>query len=189
MKRSASVFNVLVSLSLAAAAFAAEPPVTVTIYNNNLAMVQEVRTLHLARGMQQYRLSDVTGQIEPTSVRFQPVTAPDALRLHEQRFEFDLTGTERLLERYLGKPVVVTIEEGGTYRGTLLNAHAGDAILKLDDGTIQVVKARNLSTLQFPALPEGLTTKPTLVWLLECTRPGKHDAQISYLTKGVQWEA
>ena len=189
MRRTALFLIVLLSLSLASQTAAAEPPVTVTIYNNNLAMVQEVRSLHLARGIQEYRIADVAGEIDPTSVRLQSLTAPESFRLQEQRFEFDVTATDRLLERYLGQTIVVTIEEGGTYRGKLLNAHGGDAILELDDKSIQVIMGGEVSTLQFPALPEGLTTKPTLVWLLECTKPGKHQAEISYLTGGMQWQA
>ena len=185
-----SCLTVLASLALATASFAAdETPVTLTIYNDNFAMVQEVRGLRLARGTQEYRVSDVTDQIEPTSVRFLSLTEPDTVTLHEQRFEFDLAGTDRLLERYLGRPVVVTIEEGGTFSGTLLNAHSGDAILQLEDGSVQVIKGQTITTLQFPALPEGLITKPTLVWLLESTKSMKHNVQISYLTKGIQWQA
>ena len=189
MRKAAAFFIVFLSVAPAVAPAAAQPGVSVTIYSTDLAMVQDVRSLELARGVQEYRISEVAGLIDPTSVRFKSRTGPDVLRLREQRFEFDLTGTARLLERHMGRPVVVTIEEGATYRGTLLNADAGDAILELEGGSIQVIKARTLATLQFPALPEGLTTKPTLVWLLECSKPGRHEAQISYLTRGIQWNA
>ncbi len=191
MKTAITCLTALLFLSPASGSFATEkpPPVTVTVYNDNFAMVQEVRTLRLVRGMQEYRVADVPGRIEPTSVRFRFLTAPETVTLREQRFEFDLADTDRLLERYLGLPVVVTIEEGGTYRGTLLNARAGDAILELEDGSVQVIKAGTIATLQFPALPEGLTTQPTLVWLLESTRSGKQKAALSYLTQGIQWKA
>jgi len=182
---------VLVCLVPATASLAANqaPPLTLTIYSDNFAMVQEVRGLRLARGTQEYRVSDVTGQIEPTSVRIQSLTAPDTVTLHEQRFEFDLAGTDRLLDRYLGRPVVVTIEGGTAYQGTLLNAHARDAVLQLEDGSVQVIKEDQITTLQFPALPEGLITKPTLVWLFESTKSMKHNLEISYITKGIQWQA
>ncbi len=80
MKIAVSCLTVLASLALAIASFAAdEPPVTLTIYNDNFAMVQEVRGLRLARGTQEYRVSDVTDQIEPTSVRFLSLTDPDTV--------------------------------------------------------------------------------------------------------------
>ncbi len=179
----------LVFATLPAAASGAEPPLTVTIYNDNLGMIREVRALQLVRGTQAYRITDVAAEIEPGSVRLRSLTAPESFRLQEQRFEFDLTGTDRLLERWLGEPIVVTIEEGGTYRGKLLDARGGDAILELDDKSIQVIKAQAVTTLQFPGLPEGLTTKPTLVWLLESTKSGKHEAEITYLTRGLSWQA
>jgi len=190
MRTAKLCFILLFALVPSTASFAADGlPVNLTIYNDNFAMVQEVRVLRLARGAQEYRVTDVTGQIEPTSVRFLSLTEPGTITLHEQRFEFDLADTDRLLERYLGQPVVVTIEEGGTFNGTLLNAHSGDAILQREDGSVQVIKRDGITTLQFPALPEGLITKPTLVWLLESTKSMKHDVQICYLTKGLQWQA
>ena len=190
MKTAVTCLTALLFLVPVSGSFAADKnPVTLTVYNDDFALVQEVRTLRLARGMQEYRIADVPGRIEPTSVRFRFLTTPETVTLHEQRFEFDLAGTDRLMERYLGRPVVVTIEEGGTYQGTLLNARAGDAILELEDGSVQVIKAATITTLQFPALPEGLTTKPTLVWLLESTRAGKQEAALSYLTQGIQWKA
>jgi hypothetical protein len=179
----------LLFVTLPAAASGAEPPVTVTIYNDNLGMIREVRALQLVRGTQEYRITDVAAEIDPGSVRLRSLTTPESFRLQEQRFEFDLTGTDRLLERWLGQPIVVTIEEGGTYRGKLLSAPGGDAILELEDKSIQVIKAQAVTTLQFPGLPEGLTTKPTLVWLLESTKSGKHEAEITYLTRGLSWQA
>ena len=165
------------------------PPVTLTIYNDNFAMIQEVRGLRLARGTQEYRVSDVPAHIEPTSVRIRSLSSPESITLHEQRFEFDLAGTDRLLDRYLGQSVVVTLEGGSTFSGTLLNAHAGNAILQLEDSSVQVIKADKIATLQFPALPEGLITRPTLVWLFESTKSMKHNLEISYLTKGIRWQA
>jgi hypothetical protein len=182
---------VLLTLIPSTQTFAADdvPPLTLTIYNDDFAMIQEVRGLRLARGTQEYRVSDVPGQIEPTSVRFRSLSSPESITLHEQRFEFDLVGTHRLLERYLGQLVIITIEEGGTFSGTLLNAHGDDVILQLEDGSVLAIDRGEIATLRFPSLPEGLITKPTLVWLIASTKSMKHDLAISYLTKGIRWQA
>ena len=75
MRTAKLCFILLFTLVPATTSFAAgEPPVTLTIYNDNFAMIQEVRGLRLARGTQEYRVSDVTDQIEPTSVR---IPVPD----------------------------------------------------------------------------------------------------------------
>lgn len=168
---------------------AATPGATVTVYNDNLALIVENRTLQLARGTGEYTYEGVTAQIEPTSVQLRSLTDPEGVRLLEQRFSFDLAGTERLLRKYLDQPIVVTVEEGETVRGRLLSESAGDAILRLEDGSVKVIRGKAVNTYQFPSLPEGLVTRPTLVWLLDCKQPGKHDAEIRYLTHGLQWQA
>jgi hypothetical protein len=38
-------------------------------------------------------------------------------------------------------------------------------------------------------MPEGLHPKPTLNWLLQSDRAGDQDAQISYITNGIGWNA
>jgi len=38
-------------------------------------------------------------------------------------------------------------------------------------------------------LPEGLITKPTLVWDVQADRAGKQTAELSYLTSGINWHA
>ena len=46
-----------------------------------------------------------------------------------------------------------------------------------------------MKDFSFPALPEGLITRPTLVWLLEAGEPGTHDTEVTYLTEGLSWHA
>ena len=38
-------------------------------------------------------------------------------------------------------------------------------------------------------LPEGLITKPTLLWTVKATKSGKQDVEISYQTAGMNWHA
>lgn len=38
-------------------------------------------------------------------------------------------------------------------------------------------------------MPEGLISRPQLVWLADCSQPGAHDVEISYMTDGVTWTA
>jgi hypothetical protein len=41
----------------------------------------------------------------------------------------------------------------------------------------------------FPALPPNTNLKPTLDWVLEADRGGPLDAELSYVTGGMTWEA
>jgi len=167
----------------------AEPRVAVTVYNDNLALVREVRDLQFEKGVQTFDFVDVAAQIDPTSVHFKSLTDPDGLELLEQNFEYDLVGLHRLLEKYIDEKVLVSTEKGDVYNGTLLSSQNGDVILQSDGGGIRAVKSGTIQTVEFPKLPEGLMTRPTLVWLLRCSHAGTHESEISYLTHHINWHA
>ncbi|NOY57673.1 MAG: DUF4139 domain-containing protein [Calditrichaeota bacterium] len=166
-----------------------EPKVAVTIYNNNLALVREIRTIQLKKGLQEFRFVNVAAKIDPTSVRFKSLSDPADVDLLEQNFEYDLVGTERLLQKYIDQQIVASTKEGHVFKGKLLNTTSGDVILQSEDGSVVVVKAAVLENIQFPALPEGLLTRPTLVWLLNSKKGGRQESEISYLTRGIKWHA
>ncbi|MCP4164721.1 MAG: DUF4139 domain-containing protein, partial [Chloroflexi bacterium] len=39
------------------------------------------------------------------------------------------------------------------------------------------------------ALPDGLITRPTLVWMVDAGEAGVHNSEIAYLTNGLNWKA
>lgn len=168
---------------------AGDKQVALTVYNQNLALVKDVRTLELERGTSQIKFTEVAAKIEPTSVHFKSLTAPDAVTILEQNFEYDLISTDRLLQKYIDERIMVTTREGNTFAGKLLSAAGGDAVIETNEGSVKVVKAAALETVEFPKLPEGLITRPTLVWLLQSDKGGKHKSEVSYLTEGINWHA
>lgn len=186
LKLFASLIPLITVISLVVAA---EKEVALTVYNQNLALVRDVRTLDLSKGMSTIKFTDVAAKMDPTSVHFKSLTAPDAVSILEQNFEYDLVSTDRLLQKYIDQAIVVTTKEGNTFTGRLLSSTGGDAVLATNDGSVKVVKAAALETVEFPKLPEGLITRPTLVWLLQTDKGGKHKSEVSYLTEGINWHA
>jgi len=183
-------FWLLLSMALLPlAALAAEPKIAVTVYNEELALVREARTLKLVKGSQSYAYSGVAAHIDATSVHFRAVDPAAGITLLEQDYEFDLVGTERLLQKYIDEQVIATAENGAVHSGKLLSAQDGDIVLLDSGGKVQALKAAKLQSIEFPSLPEGLRTRPTLVWLLESSKAGDHEAEISYLTGGLSWHA
>jgi hypothetical protein len=159
-----------------------------TVYNQNIALVIERRSMELAEGLNEVRFTDVASQIDPTSVHFRSVTDPDETVVLEQNYEYDLVSTAKLLQKYVDQEIVIVTEDGTAYTGTLLSG-MNDVILQAPDGQVTVVKLDTIKDFSFPALPEGLITRPTLVWLLEAAEPGTHDTEVTYLTQGLNWRA
>jgi hypothetical protein len=167
---------------------AQDKAVELTVYNQDMALVRESRTIPLAAGVNEVTYSDVAAQIDPTSVSFRSLTDPLNTVVLEQNFEYDIVGSDKLLQKYIDREIVVQTEDSKVYTGTLLSG-AGDVILQAADGSLDVLKYDQIRSYSFPALPEGLRTKPSLVWLVDAQQAGDHDTETTYLTNGISWQA
>ena len=76
------------------------------------AMVRQERPVQLAAGRSQLRFTDVAALIDPTTVTFTSLTDP-ATRVLEQNFQFDLVSTDKLLLKYIDRPITVERNVGG----------------------------------------------------------------------------
>ena len=89
----------------AATPLAIREKVELTVSNQDFALVKEQRKLDLKKGQNRVSLEEVAAQIDPTSVRFKSLTAPDQVRILEQNYEFDLVNYGKLLQKYVGKEI------------------------------------------------------------------------------------
>jgi hypothetical protein len=121
-------------------------------------------------------------------VRFESLTDPEGTAVLEQDYRFDLVSQQALLERYLDREIGVWQSKGDTVelvRGKLLSA-SGGLILDTGDGLRTI---NGYTAIEYPSLPGGLLTRPTLVWDLMTGRPGAHETRLSYQTDGMTWWA
>jgi hypothetical protein len=153
------------------------------------AMIRQERPVELVRGRSSVRFTDVAALIDPTTVTFTSLTDP-AARVLEQNFQFDLVSTDKLLLKFIDRPLMVerSLTNGvtATTSGTLLSSVDG-LVLRGDDGTITAL--RDYSALRFPDLPGGLITRPTLLWDVSTERAGTHRTRVTYQTSGITWWA
>ncbi len=176
------------------AAGAATPPVPVaasdaqgrqaldvTIYNNDLALVREVRAVELPKGACALEFRDVPAQIEPRSLLVD-FGAKSPVRLLEQDYEFDLLSRDKILEKYIGQELAWIQEDGKRIKGRLLGMTAGP-VFEVDGEVLFEVPGR----IALSALPANLRARPTLVWRLDAGKGGRTEVEASYLTRGVSW--
>lgn len=163
--------------------------IAITIYNQDLALVKDTRTLDFQKGKNEIKFTDVAARIDPTSVHFKALDYPEQVMILEQNYQFDLVSSDKILEKYVDKEIQIKTKGEKLYAGELLS-YAGDNVtLKEKDGGIRIISRSEVMDLFFPSLPEGLITRPTLLWWLESGIQGKHQAQVSYLTTGINWHA
>ncbi len=198
---------VLLGSSFSLSEEAKREKVELTVYNNNLGLVKEERAVNLPKGISELRVTDVASRIDATSVHFKSLTDPDGCFVLEQNYEYDLIGRNKLLEKYIDKEIILERTEGSTekieaqvqkdlkatretspkierIRATLLSIKDG-MVVRIGDEIFLNPSGRVI----LPALPEGLITKPTLMWQISNKREGKHNIELSYLTSGINWKA
>jgi hypothetical protein len=167
--------------------------VAITVYNSNLGLVKDTRTLRLPRGASQLRFMDVAQQINPTTVHIKSLTGPNALDVVEQSYEYDLLNPQKLLDKYVGKELTLVLRklENNTEQlvpttATLLSNNSGQV---WQVGNQIIINPTNVAEIRFDRLPADLIAKPTLVWTLNNTGPDSHTVEASYLTTGINWHA
>ena len=157
-----------------------------TVYNGGRALVKDTRRFDLETGENAVRFDDVSSGIIPGSVQ---VAGTDTrVTVHEQNYEYDLVSTSKLLQRYLGETIQVTTQEGHIHSGTLLSG-SGDVILEPLGGGVVVLRLDQIRDFEFPGLPEGLSSRPSLMWDLDAEQGGDQDLTVTYLTGGFGWHA
>lgn len=167
----------------------AQENVELTVYNQNFALVKDQRSLDLKKGLNKIDFKDVASLIEPTSVHFVSLTAPDSCSILEQNYEYDLMSSDKLLSKYIDKNIKIVTKDGKTYEGILSSFDNNNIVMSGQDGLSMIVRPDNVNQITFDKTPEGLITKPTLVWEIDSSKEGKHLTEVSYLTGGVNWLA
>jgi len=154
-------------------------------------VVKDVRKVDLREGASDLRFTDVAEFIDPTTVSFTDLTDPAGTSVLEQNFEFDLVSPSKLLEKYLDREIAHETTKDGQVvariTGKVLSVNQGQVVLQTADG-LRFFAAGDAG-LRLPALPQGLITKPTLVWKVVAAKAGAHDVRTTYQTAGLTWRA
>lgn len=164
----------------------------VTVYNSNLALVRDVRQIHLGSGVFPLKFEDVAAAINPTTVHFRSLTDPAKLNVVEQDYEYDLLDPQKLLQKYVGREVTLIHQEkeaGSTKwieTKALLLADNNGPVWKLGN---EIVTGMGADSFRFPELPGNLYSRPTLVWTLDNRGADSQRVEASYLTGNMNWSA
>ncbi|HZZ90008.1 MAG TPA: DUF4139 domain-containing protein [Caulobacteraceae bacterium] len=189
MFRKVLLAGVALSLAAGAARAADGPGLEVTIYNADLALVQDARQLDIGQGRQRLEFKDVSSAIRPETVSL----LADGIDIVEQNFDFDLLTPSKLMEKAVGRQVTIVRTNPGTGAqttevATVLAANEG-VVLKIGD-RIEVLRDDGVPTrVIFDKVPENLRARPTLSVTVDSDHAGARLAKLSYLTTGLSWKA
>ena len=163
--------------------------VAVTIYNENLALIKDLRRVTFEAGRNRLALGEVSGRMRPETALLRSVSHPGSLSLLEQNFDFDLLTPAKLLEKYVGRNVRVIRTHPTTGAETIETA----TILAANGGVVMKIGERIETGLPgrivYDGVPANLRDRPTLVTELDAARAGSQSVELSYLSAGLAWKA
>jgi hypothetical protein len=209
--------SIIVSWLAAQAVFASDP--ALTIYNQNFAVVRDSIHLNLKAGVNDISYNGATMHLEPDSVVLRDPTGKQALQILEQNFRADPVSQALLLNYYEGKIIEFESQPEGVQgkkeiiRGKIVrsgyvphqqafgqygqeyyqsqmayaspSSGGGQPIIEVNGKLMFRLPGEPL----FPALPDDSILKPTLTWQLNAGQSGALDAELSYVTGGMSWQA
>lgn len=163
--------------------------VALTLYNQDLALIKDTRSVSLAPGENALAWRDVSARIRPETALLRNPAHPGSFNLIEQNFDFDLLTPQKLLEKHVGRKlrVIKTNPASGvetSEEATLLAANGG-AVLQFADR----VESHPPGRLAYQTLPENLRDRPTLVIRLDTASAGRQELELAYLSGGLSWKA
>jgi hypothetical protein len=167
----------------------AQGDVSVTVYNQNLALVQDTRQINIPAGRSRQEFPNVSGQISPETVT---LSARD-VGVVEQNFDFDLLSPSKLMEKAVGEEITLVRTNPATgaeerERARVLAVNGG-VVLQIGQ-RIEVLRDDGLPVrVIFDKVPENLRARPTLSVTMESKSAGTRPVTLSYLTPGMSWKA
>lgn len=207
----------LVALALCGTCLAADDlsQLSLTVYNQNFAVVRQELPLELNAGVNSIRVTDVTMHLEPDSVILRDPTGKHPIQVLEQNYRADPLSESLLLSLYEGKTLnflvdrrdkeeivpVKIIRSGFTPHSYMAMNRYGSQYSQTQAAYAQPGSEQPIVELDgvvrfglpglplFPSLSADSVLKPTLQWLLSAEKTGTVRAELSYVTGGLTWEA
>jgi len=167
----------------------AQGDVSATIYTNDIALIQDVRSLAIGAGQVRQTFPDVSAAIRPETVSLNVADAA----IVEQNFDYDLLTPSSLMEKAVGETITLLRTNPATGVETRERARVlavnGGVVLQVGDH-VEVLRDDGLPVRAiFDRVPESLRARPTLSVTLASRRAGTRPATLSYLSRGLGWSA
>ncbi len=188
MRKFLLIFTALAG-TLSSNALAQDSELSMTIYGDNRALIEDVRDITFERGRNTVILPGVSSKINAPSATF----IADGIEIVEQNFDYDLLTPQKLMQKAVGETVTII----RTNPGTGVETREKAKVLAVNNGVvvqigerIEVLRDDNLPTrVIFDGVPENLRANPTLSTIVHSERAGKRKATLNYLSDGLNWRA
>ena len=159
----------------------------ITIYNSNMAFINDTRSVAVQKGKQKLVYEGVPSAVITQSVV--PTFEGMMTNLYSQNYIYDLISLNSMLAKSIDKEVsFFSNGDNPTLNtGTLLSVSPYVMVQENDTGKIFTLNSG--TQVIFSKIPSNMITKPSLVWNIETEKSGNLGIDLKYLTRGISWKS
>ena len=180
--------------------FAQQSQPSLTIYNQDFAVVRQDLPLDLKSGENQVNVNEITMHLEPDSVVLRDPSGKHSLQVLEQNYRADPVSQISLLALYEGRTIDFEQPDHSLIKGKVIRSgyvrpdyfNPNNYGSGAEEPIIEVGGQLRFGLPGIPIFPD-LTAetilKPRLEWLIATDKPGRVPAEFSYVTGGMNWQA
>ena len=180
--------------------FAQQSQPSLTIYNQDFAVVRQDLPLDLKSGENQVNVNEITMHLEPDSVVLRDPSGKHSLQVLEQNYRADPVSQISLLALYEGRTIDFEQPDHSLIKGKVIRSgyirpdyfNPNNYGAGAEEPIIEVggqLRFGLPGTPIFPDLTAETILKPRLEWLIATDKPGRVPAEFSYVTGGMSWQA
>lgn len=176
---------------------------SLTIYNQNFAVVRQDVPLDLKSGVNQVNVNDISMHLEPDSVILRDPSGKHLMQVLEQNYRNDPVSQISLLSLYEGRTIDFEQPDHSMVKGKVVRSGFVRPDVFSVNGYNQGYPAPEEPIIEvggqlrfglpgtpiFPDLTGETILKPQLEWRIASDKAGKFPAELSYVTGGMSWKA
>lgn len=186
MKKSLTIITILILLS---PVFARDEGIRLTIYNRGVAQISLVYESKLKKGENWVIFDEISPKIIPETMNLRFLEKGDEISIVHYDYLDQPIEEDKLWELRVGEHIDLEVDED-TLSGLMLNFDSDYIYLQPDTGGVRLIKRSSLDNLSFPQIPDWMTSKPTLKFLLDNSGKKKTvKMELNYLTSDLMWSA
>ena len=171
---------------------------SLTIYNQDFAVVRQTLTLDLHEGMNEVRFSDTTAHLEPSSVILRDPAGKVSLQILEQNYRADPVTQSAMLLQFEGQTIDFQIEEDHkriVIPGKIIRSGYDRTRVGSNEELQPIIEVEGKLRFDlpgaplFPSLANDNILKPELNWQITTPAAAQLEAEVAYITRKMSWKA
>lgn len=158
---------------------------TLSIYNQDLALVKDIRQADIKAGTSEIVFDGVAQQIQPETA----MLYGQDIKVLEQNYSYNVITYENLVNQSVGQEVTTVRQNPQTgenifEKAYLIGSTYGQPVLKFPYG----IETNFSGHIVFDKIPAGVSDKPTLTAKINNKKSGAKNLFLAYLTGGLSWK-